>query len=154
MAKVQPNQECRASLPGFVIIRHYPPRVLFMPCEGERWGGSKTKVSDRDIRKDIRRAVYDLVWQTAHLYKDAPGGKLACSQRSRLARYVDGKMMTFDFMLRKAEDKSEFIKVAVDFLKGLEEDFKMIVYQEKEHLSFYEETKRHCLEAISGRLGK
>ena len=106
-------------------------------------------MSDTDIREHIRKAVYDLIWQTAHLYKDAPGGKLACSQRSRLARYVDSKMMNFDLMLQQAKDKSGFIKVAEDFLEGLEENFQAVVYQEKEHLSFYQENKKNCLEAIS-----
>jgi hypothetical protein len=63
------------------------------------------KVSERDIR-EIRKAVYDLIWQTAHLYKEAPGGKLACPQRSKLERYVDSKIMGFDFLLDKANNES------------------------------------------------
>jgi len=53
----------------------------------------------------MRTAVHDLIWQTAHLYKDAPGGKLACPQRSKLERYVDTKMMTFDFLLDKEKTR-------------------------------------------------
>ena len=112
-------------------------------------------MSDRQLREHIRKAVYDLVWQTAHLYKDAPGGKLACSQRSRLARYVDSKMMNFDFLLEKAKDKSEIRKSAEDFLKALEDNFHAIVYQEQGYLAIYQEKKRDCLEAIWGaRSGK
>jgi len=53
----------------------------------------------------MRTAVHDLIWQTAHLYKDAPGGKLACPQRSKLQRYMDTKMMTFDFLLDKEKTR-------------------------------------------------
>jgi len=105
-------------------------------------------MSDTDIKEPARKAVYDLVWQTAHLYKDAPGGKLACSQRSRLARYVDSKMMSFDFMLEDGEDELALIEIVETFLKGLEDNFRAAVYQEEGHLSFYEERKQECLEAI------
>lgn len=49
--------------------------------------------------KDIRNAIYDLIWQTAYMYKDAPGGKLSCPRRTILERYVNSKIMIFDFML-------------------------------------------------------
>ncbi|MDY6836705.1 MAG: hypothetical protein SWH78_01915 [Thermodesulfobacteriota bacterium] len=106
-------------------------------------------MSDTDIRERVRKAVYDLVWQTAHLYKDAPGGKLACSQRSRLARYVDSKMMSFDYMSEKEEDELSLMGVVETFLRGLEDNFRAEVYQEEEYLSFYEERKEECLEAVS-----
>ena len=106
------------------------------------------KVSERDIQ-DIRKAVYDLIWQTAHLYKDAPGGKLACPQRPKLERYVDSKIMTFDFMIENANNKSEFKEVIEDFLKGLEDNFQGVVYKGRKYLSFYQERKRDCLDVIS-----
>jgi hypothetical protein len=106
-------------------------------------------VSARDIKEHIRKAVYDLVWQTAHLYKDAPGGKLACPQRSKLERYVDTKIMVFDFMLDNVDKESEFKEVIENFLKDLEDNFQAVVYEGKKHLSFYEERKNECLEAIS-----
>jgi len=62
------------------------------------------KVPETDTN-DMRTAVHDLLWQTAHLYKDAPGGKLACPQRSKLQRYMDTKMMTFDFLLDKEKTR-------------------------------------------------
>ena len=105
-------------------------------------------VSERDIQ-DIRRAVYDLIWQTAHLYKDAPGGKLACPQRPKLERYVDSKIMTFDFMTDKANNKSELKGVIEDFLKGLENNFQTLVYEDEKHFAFYQERKSDCLETIS-----
>ena len=107
------------------------------------------KVSERDIREHIRRAVYDLIWQTAHLYKDAPGGKLACPQRSKLERYVDTKIMIFDFMLEKVNQESEFKEVIENFLKDLEDNFQAIVYKGRKYLSFYQERKRDCLDVIS-----
>jgi len=108
-------------------------------------------VSDTEIREHVRKAVYDLVWQTAHLYKDAPGGKLACSQRSRLSRYVDSKMMSFDFMLGDGEDELALMGAVETFLRDLEDNFRAAVYQEEGHLSFYEERKEECLEAISAQ---
>ena len=105
------------------------------------------KVLEKDIQ-DVRKAVYDLIWQTAHLYKDAPGGKLACPQRPKLERYVDSKIMTFDFMIEKANNKSELKEVIEYFLKDLEDNFQAIVYEDKKHLEFYQERKRDCLEAI------
>jgi len=105
-------------------------------------------VSERDIR-EIRKAVYDLIWQTAHLYKDAPGGKLACPQRSKLERYVDSKMMGLDFLLDKAKHESELKPLIEDFLKGLEDTFQGLVYEGGKHLAFYEERKRDCLDVIS-----
>lgn len=107
------------------------------------------KVSRRDIKEDIRKAVFDLVWQTAHLYKDAPGGKLSCPQRSRLERYVDSKIMIFDFMLENANKESGFIEAIENFLKDLEDNFQAIVYEGREYLSFYQERKRDCLDLIS-----
>ena len=106
------------------------------------------KVSEKDIQ-DIRKAVYDLIWQTAHLYRDAPGGKLACPQRTKLERYVDSKIMTFDFMIEKANNKSELKEVTEYFLKDLEDNFQAIVYEDEKHLEFYQERKRDCLDAIS-----
>ena len=106
------------------------------------------KVSERDIQ-DIRKVVYDLIWQTAHLYTDAPGGKLACPQRSKLERYVDSKIMTFDFMIENANNKSELKEVIEYFLKGLEDNFQAFVFEDEKHLAFYQETKRGCLDAIS-----
>ena len=106
------------------------------------------KVSERDIR-EIRKAVYDLIWQTAHLYKDAPGGKLACPQRSELERYVDSKIMGFDFLLDKADNESEFKELIKGFLKGLEDTFQALVYDGEKHLAFYRESKRDCLDVIS-----
>ena len=102
-----------------------------------------------DVREDIRRAVYDLVWQTAHLYKDAPGGKLACPQRPKLERYVDLKMMIFDFMLGDASGQAEIRDVVKDFLEGLESNFHSAVHRETNLLSFYEERKEECLQAIA-----
>jgi hypothetical protein len=107
-------------------------------------------VPDSDVRDRIRNAVYDLVWQTAHLYNDAPGGKLACSQRSRLARYVDGKMMNFDLMLQNEKDESGFAKAAEDFIESLEENFQSIAREDEGHFSFYQERKQVCLEIIWG----
>jgi len=106
-------------------------------------------VSIKDTKKHIRKAVYDLVWQTAHLYKDAPGGKLACPQRPKLERYVDTKIMVFDFMLDNVEKESEFMEVIEDFLKDLEDNFQAVVYEAEKHLSFYQERKDDCLESIS-----
>jgi hypothetical protein len=106
------------------------------------------KVSQNCI-KDMRRAVYDFIWQTAHLYKDAPGGKLACPQRSKLERYVDTKMMTFDFLLGNARNESEFKEVIDNFLKDLEDRFQRFVYEDGKHLSFYRERKKDCLDIIS-----
>ena len=106
------------------------------------------KVSEKDIQ-DIRKAVYDLIWQTAHLFRDAPGGKLACPQRSKLERYVDSKIMTFDFMIENANNKSELKEVIEYFLKGLEDNFQALVYEDENHLAFYQERKRDCLDAIS-----
>jgi hypothetical protein len=106
------------------------------------------RVPETDIN-DMRRAVRDLIWQTAHLYKDAPGGKLACPQRSKLERYVDTKMMTFDFLLGKANNESEFKEIIENFLKDLEDSFQGFVYEDGKHLSFYRERKRDCLDVIS-----
>jgi hypothetical protein len=105
-------------------------------------------VSERDLR-EIRKALYDLIWQTAHLYKDAPGGKLACPQRSKLERYVDSKMMGFDFLLDKENNKAAFKELIEDFLKGLEDTFQALVYEGGKHLAFYRERKRDCLDVIS-----
>lgn len=102
-----------------------------------------------DIKEDIRKAIYDFIWQTAHLYKDAPGGKLACPQHSILERYVDTKIIIFDFMLQEANNKSELKKAIEVFLKDLEENFKTSVYETKEYLSYYQERKRECLELLS-----
>lgn len=100
-------------------------------------------------KEDIRKAIYDLIWQTAHLYKDAPGGKLACPKRSILERYVDTKIIIFDFMLQKADNKSEFKEAIENFLKALEEDFQAFVYETKEYLSYYQERKKECFEVLS-----
>ena len=110
---------------------------------------SQAKVSERDIKEDIRKAVYDLIWDTAHLYKDAPGGKLACPQRSKLERYVDSKIMIFDFMLENANNESEFKEVIENFLKDLEDNFQAVVHEESNHLLFYQDRKRDCLDVIS-----
>ena len=106
------------------------------------------KVSERYIQ-DIRKAVYDLIWQTAHLYKDAPGGKLACPQRSKLERFVDSKIMSFDFMIEDANNQSELKEVVDYFIKGLEDNFHALVYEDENQLAFYQERKRNCLETIS-----
>ena len=106
------------------------------------------KVSERYIQ-DIRKAVYDLIWQTAHLYKDAPGGKLACPQRSKLERFVDSKIMSFDFMIEDANNQSELKEVVDYFIKGLEDNFHAFVYEDENQLAFYQERKRDCLETIS-----
>ena len=106
------------------------------------------KVSKRDIQ-DIRKAVYDLIWQTAHLYIDAPGGKLACPQRTKLERFVGSKIMTFDFMIEKANDKSELKEMIDYFIKGLEDNFQALVYDDENQLAFYQERKGDCLDAIS-----
>lgn len=106
------------------------------------------KVSARNI-KEIRKAIYDLIWQTAHLYKDAPGGKLACPQRYKLERYVDSKIMGFDFLLDKANNESELKESIEVVLKGLEDTFQAFVYKDGKHLAFYEERKRDCLNIIS-----
>lgn len=105
------------------------------------------KVSKRDIQ-DIRKAVYDLIWQTAHLYRDAPGGKLACPQRSKLERYVDSKIMTFDFMIEDTNNESELKEVIEYFIKGLEDNFQALVYEDEKHLAFYQERKADCLDAM------
>lgn len=102
-----------------------------------------------DIRENVRKAVYDFVWQTAHLYKDAPGGKLACPQRPKLERYVDSKVMIFDFMLEDARGRAALKEVVKDFLEGLESNFHAAVYREKNLLSFYEERKEECLRVIA-----
>ena len=72
-------------------------------------------MSEREIKEGIRRAIYNFIWQTAHLYKDAPGGKLACPQRSMLERYVNTKITIFDFMLEKANSKSEMKRAVSKF---------------------------------------
>jgi hypothetical protein len=115
----------------------------------EKIRGSQVKVSEKEMREDIRKAVYDLIWQTAHLYKDAPGGKLACPQRSKLERYVDSKMMIFDFMLENANNKSEFKEVIENCLKDLEDNLQTHVYEGTKSFSFYRERKRDCLDVIS-----
>jgi hypothetical protein len=102
-----------------------------------------------DATESVRKAVYDLVWQTAHLYKDAPGGKLACPQRPKLERYVDSKIVTFDFMLENARGQTEVKDVVEDFLKDLESNFHAAVYEEKNLLSFYKERKRECLQVAA-----
>jgi hypothetical protein len=107
------------------------------------------KASEKDIKEDVRKAVYDFIWQTAHLYKDAPGGKLACPQRSRVERYVDNKIMAFDFMLENANNASEYKEVVKNFLKDLEDNFKSLVYEERKYLLFYQERRRDCLDLIS-----
>jgi hypothetical protein len=99
--------------------------------------------------KEIRNAIYDLIWQTAYMYKDAPGGKLSCPRRTVLERYVNSKIMIFDFMLQKAKDRSEVKNVIENFLKDLEDNFKASVYETKENLSYYQERKRECLEVLS-----
>jgi len=99
-----------------------------------------------DAMEDVRRAVYDLVWQTAHLYKDAPGGKLACPQRPKLERYVDSKIMVFDFMLENASGQAEVKGIVKEFLEGLESNFRAAVYREGNLLSFYQERKEECLQ--------
>jgi len=122
---------------------------FFLLFPNTYFSGSKVKVSERDIKEGIRKAVYDLIWQTAHLYKDAPGGKLACPQRSKLKRYVDTKIMIFDFILENANKEFEFKEVIENFLKDLEDNFQAVVYEARKHLSFYEERKRDCLDVIS-----
>lgn len=107
------------------------------------------KVSEIDIKEYIRKAVYDLIWQTAHLYKDAPGGKLACPQRSALERYVDTKIMIFDFMLENVNKESEFKEAIENFLEDLEDNFQSVVHKGSKYLSFYQERKRDCLDLIS-----
>jgi hypothetical protein len=104
---------------------------------------------EEDIREDVRRAVYDLVWQTAHLYKDAPGGKLACPQRPKLERYVDSKMMMFDFMLDGASGQAEVKSVINEFLEDLESNFHTAVQREENLLLFYQERKEECLQVIA-----
>jgi len=99
--------------------------------------------------KEIRNAVYDLIWQTAYMYKDAPGGKLCCPRRNILEKYVNGKMIIFDCMLQKAKDRSEVENAVQNFLKDLEDNFKDFVYEKKDYLSFYRESKRECLEVLS-----
>lgn len=103
----------------------------------------------KEDMKEIRNAIYDLIWQTAHLYKDAPGGKLSCPRRTVLERYVNSKIMTFDFMLQKAKDGSGVKNVIQNFLKDLEDNFKASAYETKENLSYYQERKRECLEVLS-----
>jgi hypothetical protein len=98
---------------------------------------------------EVRNAIYDLIWQTAHLYKDAPGGKLSCPQHYVLERYVSSKILTFDFMLQSAKDGSGVKNVIQNFLKDLEDNFKASVYKTKENLSYYQERKRECLEILS-----
>lgn len=105
--------------------------------------------SEEEIKEDISKAIYELIWQTAHLYKDAPGGKLACPQRLLLERYVDTKIATFDFVLQKTNNRSELKEAIKGFLKDLEENFKASVHEQTEFLSYYQKTKRECLEAIS-----
>jgi hypothetical protein len=99
--------------------------------------------------KEIRNAIYDLIWQTAYMYKDAPGGKLSCPWRTVLERYVNSKIMILDFMLQNAKDGSDVKNVIQNFLKGLEDNFKDSVYETKKHLSYYQEMKRECLEVLS-----
>jgi hypothetical protein len=111
-------------------------------------GNSQVKVSERDIR-EIRRAVYDLIWQTAHLYKDAPGGKLACPQRSKLESYVESKILMLDFMLEKANNESELKEIIEDYLKDLEDNFQAHVYEETKDFLFYRERKKDCCDVIS-----
>ncbi|MDY6987835.1 MAG: hypothetical protein SWQ30_07230 [Thermodesulfobacteriota bacterium] len=57
-------------------------------------------------------------------------------------------MMSFDFMLENGEGELALIDIVETFLRGLEENFRAAVYQEEWHLSFYEERKQECLEAI------
>ena len=102
-----------------------------------------------EVAENIRKAVYDLIWQTAHLYKDAPGGKLACPQRSKLERYVDSKMMVFDFMLENASGRTELKDVIEDFLRDLESNFHAAVFKESKLLAFYQDRKRQCLHELS-----
>ena len=105
-----------------------------------------------DGRREVRRALYDFVWQTAHLYKDAPGGKLACPQRPKLERYVDSKMMVFDFMLESAGEHGKVEDVVKDFLEDLESNFHAAVYGKENLLSFYRERKEECLHVVTGSL--
>lgn len=105
-----------------------------------------------DVMQEVRRALYDLIWQTAHLYKDAPGGKLACPQRPKLERYVDSKMMIFDFMLESAGEQGKVEDVVQDFLEDLENNFHAAVYGEENLLSFYQERKEECLDVVAGSL--
>jgi hypothetical protein len=115
----------------------------------EKISGSRMKVSGKNIREHIRQAVYDLIWQTAHLYKDAPGGKLACPQRPKLERYVDSKIMIFDLMLENANNESELKEVVESYLQDLEANFHTHVYEGTKPFAFYLERKRDCLDAIS-----
>ena len=110
-------------------------------------GNSQVKVSERDIR-EIRRAVYDLIWQTAHLYKDAPGGKLACPQRSKLESYVESKILMLDFMLEKANNESELKEIIENYLKDLEDNFHAHVHEGTKDFLFYRERKRDCCGAL------
>ena len=103
-----------------------------------------------DAMQEVRRALYDFVWQTAHLYKDAPGGKLACPQRPKLERYVDSKMMVFDFMLESAGGQGKIKDVVKDFLEDLESNFHAAVYGEERLLCFYQERKEECLHVVTG----
>ena len=111
-------------------------------------------MSEREIKEGIREAIYNFIWQTAHLYKDAPGGKLACPQRSIVERYVNTKITIFDFMLERANSKSEIKRAVERFLQDLEENFKSFVYQERRYLSYYQEMKDNCLSTISGYINE
>jgi hypothetical protein len=105
-----------------------------------------------DVMQEVRRALYEFVWETAHLYKDAPGGKLACPQRPKLERYVDSKMMIFDFMLESAGGPGEVKGVVKEFLEDLESNFHAAVRREEKLLSFYRERKEECLQVVAGSL--
>jgi hypothetical protein len=101
---------------------------------------------------DVRKAVYDLIWLTAHLYKDAPGGKLTCPMRSQLEKYVDGKMVVFDMMAKDHlyDQKMLLKEIVLTFLKeNLEDYFRSFVFEEEEHLSKYEAYKQECLRVLS-----
>lgn len=103
------------------------------------------------VYHDVRKAVYDLIWFTAHLYKDAPGGKLTCPMRSQLEKYVDGKMVVFDMMVEDHHNQEIQLKeIVLTFLKeNLEDRFRSFVFEEEEHLSKYEAYKRECLKVLS-----
>jgi hypothetical protein len=97
----------------------------------------------------VRRAVYDFVWQTAHLYKDAPGGKLACPQRPKLESYVESKMMLFDFMLERASEGAVLKDIVQDFMAGLESNFQAAVHGKEHLLSFYQKRKEECFQVLA-----
>jgi hypothetical protein len=102
-----------------------------------------------EVKRGVRGAVYDFVWQTAHLYKDAPGGKLACPQRPKLESYVNSKMMLFDFMLESASEEAELKGIVKNFMEGLESNFQEAVHGDARLLSFYQQRKEECFQVIA-----